>query len=687
MTMKRILYASIMALIALVSGCKQPEPVTPAPEVNITEGVATPEQLEFYVSATQADEIAFICVETTDEVKVYKAEALFDEGEVFAATEEPVPHTVSGLKPETEYTVYVAAMKDEGTVKYYSAVKALAMTTGLNPTMLQFLSASKTGFSYKIAVEENQKYFHGYLPAWSFEYQYEMAKLTEGAGFDIGIFIRNLLVTGGVYGQSAQTVNWFAGQEDETTGHVAYLIPGEKYYAMVALWDEENEMWNMDENPEIIEIEMTAPGESSESVTCTLDKLEPKSVNIRMECDESKVNFFLYDLYPLDQYEYYVKEYGVEDIINILSQQGYPAGNTYTDTWTVEPGKSYMHCLYGVDYNGDVFYQNFQIDVPMPEAVLNVTMAPYERELNNYNTYNTLRVSAEFKDFVDFDYESSVFYLAAGPVARATFDTMAESAGLSGTLEELQANGEMMYALGQAYLGLNPIYTNEEALAQLNERDTFELIFTGLDADTEYVYMVLAQYGGGIMCRLVSAKTDPAPVEVQESEAYKAFLGNWNVTGVGTDDWSTSRTYSIRFERLTVNRSFKVYGWSSQQVGQDFPFEAAFNPETGKISISTPQSLGTVVIDDVTYEVRFVGKAYDSYNPDYFKVLPDHEGVAYVGSINGSYMTMMPEFFEYAGDPYMSYMSMSYVLYNPQTREYQAVEPYDLNEFRISKAK
>jgi len=683
MTMKRILYVFIMAFAALVSGCKQPDPMVPAPEVNITEGVATPEQLEFYVSATQADEIAFICVETTDEVKVYKAEALFAEGEVFAATEEPVPHTVSGLKPETEYTVYVAAMKDEGTAKYYSAVKELAMTTGLNPAMLQFLSASKTGFSYKIAVEENQTYFHGYLPAWSFEYQYEMAKLTEGPEFDTGIFVRNLLVTSGVYGQSSQTVNWFAGQADETTGHVAYLVPGERYYAMLALWDEENEMWNMDENPEIIEIEMTAPGESSESVTCTLDKLEPTSVNVRMECDESKVNFFLYDLYPLDQYEYYVEEYGVEDIITILSQQGYPAGNTYTDTWTVDPGKSYMHCLYGVDYNGDVFYQNFQIDVPMPEAQLLLTMTPYERELNNYNTYNTLRVAAEFKDFVGLAYDQSVFYLPGGPVEKTMFDAAMEAAGLSGSLEELQANGEMLYALGQAYFGMNPIYVDEDALAQLNERGTFEKIFTGLNPDTEYVYMVIALYGEQIMCRLVSAKTDPEPQNVEESEAYQAYLGNWSLTGQGTDDWSTYHTYNLKFERLTSNRSFKVYGWSSQKVGEDFPFEAAFDPQTGKISISTPQILGSVEIEGKEYEVRFVGKTWEY--ADNLIVLPDHEGVAYTGSIRDNYLHLLSEYFEYAGE-YKEYWSMSYVLYDAQTREYFSVDPYDLIYFQTKRA-
>lgn len=684
MTMKKYLYVLIMTAAALLAGCKQLEDTTtPTPEVNITEGVATPEQLEFHVSAKQADEIAYICIETTDEVKVYKAETLFEEGEVFAATEEPVPHTVSGLKPETEYTIYVAAMKDEGTAKYYSAVKELTMTTGENPAMLQFLSASKTGFSYKVAVEENQTYFHGYLPAWSFEYQYEMAKLTEGPEFDTGIFVRNLLVTSGVYGQSTQTVNWFAGQEDETTGHVAYLVPGEKYYAMLALWDEENEMWNMDENPEVIEIEMTAPGESSESVTCTLDKLEPTNVHIRMECDESKVNFFLYDLYPLDQYEYYVNEYGIEDIINILSQQGYPAGNTYTDTWTVEPGKSYMHCLYGVDFNGDVFYQNFQIDVPMPEAQLLLTMAPYERELNNYNTYNTLRVAAEFKDFVGMSYEECVFYLPGGPVEKTMFDAAMEAAGLAGSLEELQANGEMMYALGQAYFGMNSIYVDEEALAQLNERGTFEKVFTGLNPDTEYVYMVIALYGDQIMCRLVSAKTDPEPQNVEESEAYQAYLGNWSLTGQGTDDWSTYHTYNLRFERLTSNRSFKVYGWSSQKVGEDFPFEAAFDPQTGKISVSTPQTLGSVEIEGKEYEVRFVGKTWEY--TDNLIVLPDHEGVAYTGSIRDNYLHLLSEFFIYAGE-YKEYWSMSYVLYDSQTREYLAIDPYDLIYFQIKRA-
>ena len=682
MTMKRILYVFIMAFAALVSGCKQPDPVVPAPEVNITEGVATPEQLEFYVSATQADEIAFVCVETTDEVKVYKAETLFAEGEVFAATEEPVPHTVSGLTPETEYTVYVAAMKDEGTAKYYSQVKELVMTTGENPAMLQFVSASKTGFSYKIAVEENQTYFHGYLPAWSFEYQYEMAKLTEGAGFDSGIFVRNLLVTGGFYGQSTQTVNWFAGQEDETTGHVAYLVPGEKYYVMLALWDEVNEMWNMDENPEIIEITMEKPGESSERVTCTVDRLEPKNVNIRMECDESKVNFYLYDLYPLDQYEYYVNEYGIEDIINILSQQGYPAGNTYTDTWTVEPGKSYMHCLYGVDYNGDVFYQNFQVDAPMLEPKLTLTLEPYEREMQGYATDNTLRVSAFFQDFIDLDYDSSVLFLPAGPVTREFFDAVVATMGLSGTLEELQAYGEHMYAIGSQYLGLNSVAADEEVLAQLKERGTFEKIHTGLEADTEYVYMVLAVYNEQIYCRLASAKTDPKVVDVEILDAYKAFLGEWTLTGTNTVEYNYS-SHDLRIEQMTPNRSYKVYGWANSQVSEDFPFEMSFDETTSKVKIMTPQVLGEITQDGVAYEVHLVAKAYDDYYTD-LEILPDYNGPAFTGKLNGTRLSLFAEMIQYA-NTYKEFQTLSYVLYEKSSGSYYALQEYDMLDFHIDK--
>ncbi len=58
-----------MAAAAFLAGCKQLEDTTePTPEVNITEGAVASDQLEFYISATQADEIVVVGVETSDVV-------------------------------------------------------------------------------------------------------------------------------------------------------------------------------------------------------------------------------------------------------------------------------------------------------------------------------------------------------------------------------------------------------------------------------------------------------------------------------------------------------------------------------------------------------------------------------------------------------------------------------------------
>jgi hypothetical protein len=411
-----------------------------------------------------------------------------------------------------------------------------------------------------------------------------------------------------------------------------------------------------------------------------------------MEMDAQDVCFYMYDFFEKSQYKSYVAENGIEGMMAYVSEyslgKGQAKTNTYTDTWTVSPGKSYMLCLYGVDHNGDEFYTELEVNVPMPDAKIHLGMEPYERDLEGYNTYNTLKVSATFADFVGLDYESSVFYLAGGPVEKAYFDELSAGYGLTGTLEEMEANGEMMYALGTAALGLNPVYVDEAILASLQEKASFDKVYTGLNPDTEYVYMVLAQYNEKMMCRLVSAKTDKAPVDVTESEAYKAYLGNWIVNGKMTTDWATYTTYNITIDRLTSNRSFKVYGWSSQQVGQDFPFEATFNETTGKITIQTPQVLGNVTLDGYDYEVHFVGLGYSLGE---LIVLADYEGLAYTGSIveKGGYnsagenvdaLKLTPNYVSYGGG--QEFRSMSYVLYDPVEKHYYGLEPYNLVYFQ-----
>ena len=198
--------------------------------------------------------------------------------------------------------------------------------------------------------------------------------------------------------------------------------------------------------------------------------------------------------------------------------------------------------------------------------------------------------------------------------------------------------------------------------------------------------MVMAHYDGQMMCRLVSAKTDPAPVDVNETEAYKAFLGSWDVTGVDTQTWDNKnqKTIHLTNDRLTSNRSYKIYGWSSGVLGDQFPFEAGFDEASGKMTISTPQTLGEVEIDGKIYEVRFVGKARNKYDPDNFMVLYDYEGLAYKVTMNEPYLHFNSEFFQYAGE-WVDFKSLSYVFYDKETKEYFKAEPYDLTQFLVKR--
>ena len=684
--MKKILYAVLSILMLSMVSCNKPEPQqeTPKPEITLTQGVVTENQIEFFLSATDADEVAYYFANTTEDLIVLTVESLFTEGEVFAASTEPVSFVMTDLQPENEYTVYAAASK-EG--QYFSEMKQLVIKTSPKPRLIEFVSSAKTDFSYKVNSEPGQVYYHTYLEGWFFEYNYEMNKYLEGDDFNVKTFIWNLLAEYGEYADAPQTVEWYAGKENASRGDFAYLVPGTKYYVLAARFDEETaEGWV--ENPEIIEVMLDAPGKSDKTVACSIEGLSPYSVNIRMEMDALDVCFYMYDFFEKSQYKSYVAENGIEGMMAYVSEYSLGKGqakvNTYTDTWTVTPGKSYMLCLYGVDHNGDEFYTELEVNVPMPDAKIHLGMEPYERELEGYNTYNTLRVSATFADFVGLDYETSAFALAGGPIEKATFDAMVEAAGLSGTLEELEAQGEMLYALGVANMGLNPVSVDAEILEALKNRDFYNKIYTDLNPDTEYIYMVMAHYDDKMMCRLVSAKTDPAPIDVTESEAYKAFLGRWDATGQNTSTWSNSDriTFNLTIDRLTSNRSYKVYGWSAGNLGQEFPFETGFDEASGKMTISTPQRLGEVVVEGKTYEVHFVGKAYNPYDPDNFMVLSDYEGLAYKVTMNDPNLHFLSEFFQYGGE-WKEFKSLSYVFYDKEDGGYYMAEPYDIVNFQV----
>ena len=683
----------MLCMLALfLTGCKEPDPVVEpevTPEVTISEGVVTENSMEFTLSAQNADEVAYLCIEAADATETVDAEYLFTAGEVFVATAEAVLHEISDLESGTEYVVYAAARLKKDEEYLFSEVKELKVTTSVVARMIEFVDASKTGFSYKVNVEDGQCFYHTYFEGWFFEYSYEYTKLVDGAEFDPKAFMWNMLSQYGEFVQSSddtKVIEWYAGKENAGRNDFAYLVPGMKYYALAAVISADGMNWLSD--PEIISFEMEEPGESAETIECKIDGLTPNSVNIRMECDQSKVSFYMYLFVEKDEHEAYVSENGAEALKDFVSEYALDYGqakvNTYTDTWTVEPGVSYMLCVYGVDHQGDEFYTELEVNVPLPEPELNIWMEPYERDLEGLNSYNTIATTCSMANFIDLDYAESVYYMSEGLMEKSAFDAMLESEGITGSYEEIQARGEELYNAATECLGLTTI-SDEGFLNQLVTEGKYSFITTLLEPDTEYVYMMVVKYDDEFICRIATAKTDAAPVDLEESDAYKAYLGNWTVTGKETTDWSTYASYDLRIERLTSNRSFKVYGWSSQQAGQDFPFEATFNPDNGRITIATPQVLGEVEINDKKYEVHFVGKAHDMYSDDLI-VLGDYKGNAYTGRIQeNTYLILTPEDFTYAGMA-QEFRSMSYVLYDKETGKYCASEPYDLVYFQITRA-
>lgn len=209
--MKKFLYVLLGILTLNMISCKEPEPQVedPKPQIAITAGMVTENSIEFFLSATEADEVAYYFMETTDEVPLLTVEGLFKGENVFTASAEPVSFVMDNLTPETEYTVYAAASK-EG--KYFSEIKELTINTSEKPKMLQFLSKSKKGFSYKVNVEDGQQYFHTYLEGWYFEYMLEASKYEQGAEFDEKVFVWNLLADHGIFDESAKEFEWYTGR-------------------------------------------------------------------------------------------------------------------------------------------------------------------------------------------------------------------------------------------------------------------------------------------------------------------------------------------------------------------------------------------------------------------------------------------------------------------------------------------
>lgn len=677
---------SAFACVTLLSaGCTESETEQPLPDPNPLVTIELERvdktQIDISLAAHDADAMAYCIVEA--ESAAPGAAEVFALGKSAVASSTSVTFTIDGLTPDTDYTVYAAASSGE----IYGEVVSVDVTTAQDIVndLITEVTPSAMSVSYNIDLAGHDVCFHTYIEKWFYEYELFIAMQVAGPNLNRDDFTRNMLADYGVESDASGIVVWTAGEEHPTR-HTVSLTPGKEYYVIAATID--NEAWS-DDKPSVIEFKMPEPGGmSSEDIELTVTELTSESVTIRMECDETKVAFFFWDLYPKQKFDEFKADKGDYGMMDFLFEynNGNVSANTYTDSRAVAAGESYMLAVYGVDYQGCEIYKELQIDVPGYTPSISLDVVPYERELQGYHDYDTFLMTFEPQHFSG-ELNIDNIYCSMMPMERSTFDAYMGYVGLEGQdLSQIEAmfsqQPEMLLQLSYM-LYLYPIYSDDAAVEALQREGYFERIFTDLNPETEYVIVAFAMDGETPVVRVVSANTKACPAEEPASEGYKAYLGEWTLLGKTTADWLTYETYDLRIEELTPNRSFKVYGWSHSPVSQEYPFEMRYHPETGKVSVEGPQVLGTKMVDDKMMDILFFGKMHFGF--DDLVVLLGYNGTMYTGSLRDDHLAMFGEILSVEGYS-KEFMSMNYMLRNGD--DYYKVEDdeYDLVYFRIDRA-
>lgn len=625
--------------------------------------------IEVDIAAQDAESMACLCVEDDGATEPSAAE-IFRLGEVYDASDTTVSCVIEA-EPETSYVIYAAALGGE---KYSSVEHVKATTASAEKTeILSFIESTKTSISYKIDVPDGVTYRHTYIEGWYYD-----ALLADGG--DAEAVVRQLLVDYGLYASGPQEVVWQAGAYNSGRDEKVRLVGGHHYYAILSLFASEYEPTG---SFEILRFDLDAAGDSSETISVQTD-IGPYAADFRMDIDPQKVNFFFYDMVTKSSYDEVLAEEGGNTgwFEEYLFQKGYTADNSRQDQWDVKPGASYMLLLLGVDFNGDTFFQTVSCDVPSVPPTVDISLKPYNRELQGHYDYDTFELYLEPRNFpAPVDGSGVIWWLAPKEQVDAYLSMM------GATVDQLRF--EELIAIGLPY-GLLP----EEQAAMLDEKGFIRALLkadpweTELTPDTEYYYFAAIPTDSGEAPRHIfytQAKTEPQWGGPEETinPAYAAYLGEWTAAGTSSADFYSPMSYSLRFEELTRNRSFKVYGWGESGIQEQFPFEIRYDPGTNRYSLEGEQVLGTVNVEGYgELEVRFSGLIFEL---GMLKPLSDYSGTLYTGFVDGDYMQFMPELLSVDGSQ-IFFDGLNYSFYSLDGEYIGSPEPYDLYEFRVNRA-
>lgn len=650
MKMKSFFFKALIAFPLLIAGggcgddkTADDQPPVSDPTIKLEAGTPTQTSITLLISATEAEQMAYLIRENSDEIVAATAEEIFRDGIILNASADPVTITKKDLNPGVEYFVQAAAKSKN----LYSAPETLTVSTVEIPRLIYFESSSKTNFSYRIAhIAADQIVYHTYLEKWAYDKFYAQYKLDFGEDFNLDYMLTDILADYGFEATGPQTVTWNAGDENPPREGIASIVGGKEYYAIACPFDVDEMKWG---KPETVTFKTEDPGKSAAIIDIFIDELTPEGLVSRIEPDNT-IAYYFYLLYPKRDVDIYIKEFGQEKFENQTYEKGYIAENSYTDRWEFSvPTAEYLLAVVGVDKNGDTMYAEKIIDAPDYQADILISMQPYENELQGYFDYQSIEVAVAPSYFGDTSFDEMMWALTP----KTVIDAALEMAGGS-TLEECVADG---------YIPTYPL--TEEWAAALNDKGSFTEYFNDLEPETEYYFIVATpdpKNGEQIMVRYATAATKAVPDTTNPDPEYLAYLGSWKLDGKSTEDWSSPISYDITIEQLTPNRSFKVKGWSKSNIGHDFPFVMNYDPATKKHFIKAPQTLGTYIQDRMKLEVVFAGLFVHGLT-DGLSIYTAPTYTAYTGRINGDQMSFFSEFFQFEGTTH-EFRSIGYAGYS-----------------------
>lgn len=627
----------------------QPVPADETPAVTVAVGEIGERSIELVLSAKNAGHVACMHVlsayaeETPSALDVFRQSSFVSEigdGEIRGQ--------INDLEPGTSYVIYAAARMDET----YGEVKKLEVTTAPLENMLSFVEATRNTFTYRVDVPEGTTFQHCYVEGWYFDYMLESEKHEAGPDFNMDVFLWNMLVNFGMEAEGPQNIRWYAGMDNPRRDEIAKIVGGKKYYALFSLYKAEGNWYG---TPEAVSFETEPVGKSDASINVIAENITTSSMRIRMEADSEKVHFFYYGLYRKESFDEMKATAGEQGMMDYLYEYGHSAANTYTDEWGVAPGESFMLGIMGVDTNGDLFYQEHQFESEALKPELAVTMQTFERELQGYHAYDTFEVSVSASYFGEINTESALWFMQP----KAQFESMLDLYGM--TLDQLVLAVENSPMGLQYLMAFDPWPLEPEWAEQLAANGYFMDYLTDNEPGTEYYFVCAVPYEDTYRLAYAVASTEALPQEGVVDDEYKAYLGEWTLSGQSTEDYYTRKSYTLRFEELTPNRSFKVYGCSDSNVAEEFPFEVRYHSDTKKISIGGHQVLGTRMQNGKELQVFFEGFLLINGN---MYLSDGYTGCIFEGRLNGDRLSLFPGFVVLQNRSY-EFRAMGYAGYDP----------------------